>query len=762
MKKILYGILILLVLVAVGIGVASQVIPKEAYVARIQSAVKDATGRDLTISGDISLGFWPALSLDVSDVAFANAPGASAPAMATLDRLAFELDMAKLLTGAIAVDTFVLIRPVINLEVDAGGTPNWAIGSDAGPAASADSADRADADHADTGGSPLDDLDISLGDVRLVDATITYTDHAAGTSERIDAVTMELSLPSLDDPFGAIGSLTWNDEQVAIDLGTGPLRALAAGETSPVTADIKADPVALSFDGSVSVAGEPAADGTLDLSVPSIRGLAAWAGNPLPEDAGGSGLGPLSISGTVGVDGKKYAFTDARIAIDAIKSTGSLVADLTGAQPAVVATLDVETLDLNPYLSGSDSDSDTPAPAAAPAPDSGKAAPQDWSDAPIDLSGLRQANASLDLTVAGIRVQDIKIGKGALGVTLQDGLFTAVLKQLALYDGMITGDVTVDARAATPVLSKTVTLSGVQALPLLTDAAGFDRLEGRGDASISVTASGNSQKQMIRNLNGNGDFGFRDGAIIGINIGAMVRNVATAFLDASATERAKTDFAELTGTVDIKNGVLTNTDLSLLAPVLRVSGAGSTDINTRTVNYRVEPKLVGSLSGQGGAADASGVAVPIIVTGPWHALSYEPDLLGAVNLDEAGRLLEGAGRAVIDGAVGDVEGAVEGLATDAVGTVTKDLDDAVGGAVDEAVGGAVGGAVQDILGGGASSGTAAPAASGIGGAVEGLLGGGAPQPAPEPQPAQQQPAPQQSEPKQILEDTGKTLRGLFN
>jgi len=691
MKKILYGLLLVIVLVIAAVVIVPFFIPKETYVAQIQSAVRDATGRDLTIGGDISFSVIPDLALEVNDVAFSNAAGADAANMATLDQLALKLKLGELLSGSVAVDTFVLTRPVINLEIDAKGRPNWAfggIGDTAAPAATS----GGDGAGATSGPADLDDLQVKLGDVRLVDATITYTDKVTGTSERIDKVNMELSLPSLDDPFGATGGLVWNNEQIDIDLGTGPLRQLAKGAESKVTAGITAAPVSLGFDGTVQIASAPKAGGTLDLDVPSIRNLAAWARNPLPADAGGSGLGPLKITGTVGVDGKKYSFTNAQIDIDAIKSKGDLVADLSGKKPNVVAKMDVETLDMNPYLPQDQGGGSTGSGGGGTASGGGAAAqPQDWSDEPIDLSGLHQANAQLDLTVAGIRVQDIKIGRGALGVTLKDGLLNADLQELNLYEGLITGKVTVDARKDTPSIANAVKLTGVQALPLLTDAAGFDRLEGQGNADISVTASGKSQKQMVRNLNGNGGFEFRDGAIIGINIGAMIRNVGSAFLDSGATERVKTDFAELSGTYKITNGVLANNDLTMLAPLFRLSGKGTADINNKTANYRLEPKLVGSTTGQGGDAGAKGLAVPIKVTGPWHDLSYTPDLIPDV--DKARELIEGAGKEALEGAAKDVEGTVKGLGSGAVENVTKDVDKNLGGAV------------KNLLGGGSSSGS---------------------------------------------------------
>src|SRR3546814_15211776 len=80
----------------------------------------------------------------------------------------------------------------------------------------------------------------------------------------------------------------------------------------------------------------------------------------------------------------------------------------------------------------------------------------------------------------------------------------------------------------------------------------------------SSDLAGASQRELVGNLAGNGAVVFRDGAIKGINIAALVRNISTAALDQSFDEAATTDFAELSGTFTIDKGIVTNDDLSLV------------------------------------------------------------------------------------------------------------------------------------------------------------------------------------------------------
>src|SRR3546814_6403719 len=106
----------------------------------------------------------------------------------------------------------------------------------------------------------------------------------------------------------------------------------------------------------------------------------------------------------------------------------------------------------------------------------------------------------------------------------------------------------------------------------------------------------------------------------------MLRNAAGAFDAANRGEAQQTDFAELGGTFRIQSGVLVSDDLRMLAPLFRVEGAGQSNIAERTADFRLVPRLVARLEGQGGQADLGGIAVPIVVTGTYDDLSFTPDL----------------------------------------------------------------------------------------------------------------------------------------
>jgi AsmA protein len=211
-------------------------------------------------------------------------------------------------------------------------------------------------------------------------------------------------------------------------------------------------------------------------------------------------------------------------------------------------------------------------------------------------------------------------------LTLQGNTLEAALREFALYDGQGNGTLRVALQDGVPAISSRFQLEGLQALPFLTAAAGFERVEGTASARLDLTSRGRSERQLVQNLNGDGRVTFADGAIVGFNIAALVRNAANAFLNPEAGATRKTDFAELGGSFTIADGVLRNDDMRLQAPTLRVDGSGRVNLPKRTLDYRLEPKAAATLEGQGGKREVAGLLVPVMIKGPWDDLTYTPDL----------------------------------------------------------------------------------------------------------------------------------------
>lgn len=616
-KWLLGGVVALVLLAVAAIVIIPMVVPMEDLVAEGAAKVEEATGRKLTVGGEPELSLWPEVAIRLEKVAFANAAGAADANMATADAVRIAVPVMPLLSGAVEVKEFVLVKPDIRLSVDKNGKPNWDFGKGGKDA----KADDKDAGGGQGGGLPDGLQDFKLGDVRIEDGRVSYTDAKSGATEVLEDVDLKVSLPSLSGPLDLDGALTWKGERIELDVNMAkPLAAAEAGK-SALKAEVEGAHLEVEFDGEAAFEKGFALAGKASVKTPSIKKLAAWAAAPIEME--GDVLGPFEADGTLSMNGGRIAFSGANLAIDAIKGKGDFALDTGGKVPSIAAKLALGPLNLNPYMGGGAGD----AGAAKPAENAG---PGKWSEEPIDLSGLKAVNANLNLSVESLQVQQIKIGQSALAAKLQGGVLNLDLTKMALYGGSGVGSVKVDASKKTPTVAKSFTLKGIQAEPLLTDAANFAKLSGKGDLNIKVNAAGVSQAAMVKSAAGGGAFAFKDGAVKGFNLGSLIRQVKGVGLDSGASKQQQTDFSELTGTFKITKGVVTNNDLFMQSPLFRVTGKGQSSMPARTVNYRVEPKAVATTKGQGGKADAAGITVPVIIKGPWHNLSYTPDLTGVV------------------------------------------------------------------------------------------------------------------------------------
>src|SRR5581483_11353169 len=122
--------------------------------------------------------------------------------------------------------------------------------------------------------------------------------------------------------------------------------------------------------------------------------------------------------------------SDLKLALDSVHGTGSLSIAAAGAKPNIKGQLDVDKLDLDPYLGGGAK----PGAAAPPPPGAAQPVPENgWSTEPIDFSPLKAANVDFAVSAGAIHYKKFEIGKSALKVTIQNGKLTADLSQLALY-----------------------------------------------------------------------------------------------------------------------------------------------------------------------------------------------------------------------------------------------------------------------------------------------------------------------------------------
>jgi len=350
----------------------------------------------------------------------------------------------------------------------------------------------------------------------------------------------------------------------------------------------------------------------------------------LPVDFKAEALGVLpqvlSGNGEVKISGKTITINSLSGMMGNARFSGYASVEATS-KPLVKVNLDFRQLDI-----------DTPAAVG------NKTAGEGWSTEPIKLDGLNYVDADFQLSAAEMNIGSLKLAPAKIEGTLSSGIVRMTLSELGLYEGRAAAGLALDASIPSPIFALRAELRGVRALPLLQSAGDFDRLDGRMAAQIDVRSSGRNQREMIANLSGTTTVDFRDGQIRGINVAQMIRNLTSTTLSGWQEDQVQgTDMSEMHASFRIEKGRAETSDLRIAGPLVRVTGAGTVDLNNKMLALRTEPKLVMTTQGQGSnVANPVGLGVPVVLEGPWNAPKIYPEMSGILDNPEAafGKLRE--------------------------------------------------------------------------------------------------------------------------
>ena len=425
MKKAVIGVVVVLIVAGAAILIVPSVINWNTYKPRLIAMAEDATGRRLAVDGDLGLTILPSPALSMVDVRLSNAPGGSADSMIALERLEVEIALWPLLRREIRVRTVRLIKPVVDLEILADGTPNWIFQApnDDGPGTEGG---------ADTPGDETGALaGVSLEKFEIEDGTLVFRNASTGTEERIERLSAELSAAALaSGPYVAKGSLTVRGLPLEFDLSVGDL---AAPGSIPVSAEfvVERAGVAAVFAGQISAPSPDARfRGSFELSGEDLRAAGAVVADILGVDAPLQipGAQDFSINAAVEGDINDLAFNEIELRLGETRATGAISAALRD-PVSVDATIAFGRIDLDAWLEAG----------ARPSPESNGAANggTDPGDADIRLALPvlpGDIAASLNVTVEALSYRGDVVRQAEVSARLTGGTLD-VSRAYALLPG---------------------------------------------------------------------------------------------------------------------------------------------------------------------------------------------------------------------------------------------------------------------------------------------------------------------------------------
>ncbi len=605
------------------------------YKQQIASAAAETTGRQLTLDGDVSIAWSLIPTLNIKQVRFANAQWGSAPDMVLFDELEIRLALYPLIKREIQVTKVMLNQPQILIETNAKGLGNWVFESQATPIEPEPE-------------SALSIQSVIVNELDIEQAQIRYIDGVTGEERWFAIETLSLDVANAVDPLDLLFKAVIDEMPIAIEGKLGGLNALVGNTKSLVNLDITMDGVEVALAGEVTLPhagkgvsltidletddaslsrlsdnelpafGDLALTGhvtndvktaalDLDLSavvdglVLIVKGqiaepehvngialnvdlatdsstLSALTGNELPP------LGDVQLVGALSGDDKVYRLKDMMLKAGSTDLAGDVTVSLAGEKPVIDAVLTSDLIDLM-VLDNATTDEKTK---AAPAETSDRL----FSDAPLDLSGLKQLNATVSFKAKAVDSPKVQLKQLTLGVDLKDGLLKVTPLKVGMAGSELNGDVTVNAQQNIATFKTKMQINGFK---LAQVGALKDTISGGNtDMFLRIDARGQSVRQLMAGMDGRaivkvGESQIADGTLnlLGADFISELANILNPFSEKQKGTQlscAVVNFNIKDGVATTKKGIAVQTDK------LNIVGNGTINLKNEKIKIRIKPE----------------------------------------------------------------------------------------------------------------------------------------------------------------------------
>lgn len=602
MKWIAGFFVTVLVLVVGVIGLAvfmlSTLDPNQ-YKAEIITAAEEQLGRSVALNGEIDVTFYPVLGLSVRDVTIGNPQGFDAPHFAKVDSLVIGAKLIPLFTGSIALDQIILDRPDIHIITLANGRNNleFSMMTQAAPD------NTAEAQTAKTTTSAAETLDFEVSQISITNAALRYEDQQAKQDITINPFNLSLSSFRL----GQAANLQTDFKLAMADI--------PVSLEQSITGQLTADPSAASYrlDGmNTSFTMNNTANGT------SLNGSATGSALVNNSDISVEAQTLNIISGPTSIN-------------------GTMSYDITGSEQKAAFVLKGDTVDLDALalLFVAQQPATGNAQAGSPAPQASSVATA--SDAPLlPLELLRTLAVNGSFAANSVKAGDLTLGNLESRIKGEGGMIGVEPLRFNFYDGQYDSSLKINATSAAPSWTAKGNLQNLALAKLLSDFAGDDYMSGLTGLNYDLTMRGNTMDALKSSLSGRVATNIADGVIQKWQLSRLLNQAMIFFETGELTQNVSDnfEFTSMDAVFTAANGVITNDNLTVLAPLSHITGNGSVDLVRERLNYAVR-------IGEGNNREEFDPKkqIPIKITGTFDNPSYQLDLETLIR-NQAGEKIE--------------------------------------------------------------------------------------------------------------------------
>ena len=278
----------------------------------LTSTVKESTGRDLTISGPVSLSLFPGISVRAEQVSLSNTSWASNPNLLTLKQIELDIRLLPLLKGSVEISRIGLQGLELNLQTNKAGDGNWnltppvLVGANTQTGSAPNNATNNSADNSS------DSAFFTFKNFDVVDARIHYQDGSQ--AEKLISLP-KLAFAAIDGKSSILADVQYDNYKLNLKGTTGSLRnAYFAWDQTPVKMgldlNLTLNGKTLAIKGEIDKRPKTLAQFNIDLNSKSFD-LAPLAGSAVV-----AGASKKSTSAASHKSQGKYFFSDDALPFD--------------------------------------------------------------------------------------------------------------------------------------------------------------------------------------------------------------------------------------------------------------------------------------------------------------------------------------------------------------------------------------------------------------------------------------------------------------
>jgi AsmA protein len=612
---------------------------------RIAAAVKESTGRELKLEGDIKLSVFPWIALELGPASLGNPPGWTAPGWTapgwtapgsgeqpflSFTKAAVRVKLLPLLQKRLEIARVDVEGLNLMLARNPAGRGNW----QSPAAAPAPAQSEAPRHSSGLRIESLSNIQIHAGRIRYQDTVIEHLELQSGSVGAGGDVPINLSFdakqgtPSTDAIVAAQFNLrleTDGSMRIAAVNVSGTLNR--PGDQRPAHWDLSVPALAVDLDqqtlsapaftssysavhvsGALHVTqllGDPKAQGSVSLEPLLLHEFAPRLKITLPRTLDPKAWSVLSGDFAFNYDADGIALDHVALKLDDTNVTGELKVSR-GETPAVKFELALDQIDLDRYRAA-----DRAPPAPAPA---AQAATPSEKQKLVDVDGTLTAGA---MHAAGMDLTHLRVI-----VASHEGLTHLSPITASLYGGLFAGDVSLDQRGAEPTWNLDEHLTGVDLVRLLAHSGAKGHASGRANVTMKLKARGMSSDQLLNSLEGQVDANVTEGALEGVDVNYELGK-AQQLLDrpsaASTVDTHRTPFDDFKLSADIADGIATTHNLTIVSPAFKIVGDGSVNLPAQGLNLNLTASLLKSPT-------TTLVDVPFKIAGRYSDPSVRVDL----------------------------------------------------------------------------------------------------------------------------------------